>query len=204
MPKDPEEKKPKNEERPADAEAAPAEDQSVSETAAAVSTAEKELAEALAVATKKAEEYLANWQRTQADFTNYRRRTEQEKLDLGKYANERLLCEILPIVDDLELALNHIPAEHAKNDWVEGVKMVARKFQNTLEKQGVKPVCALGMNFDPNLHEALKQDKGKEGMVIAEVQKGYTFHDKLLRPSRVIVGSGEAEEKAAEDPPEKG
>jgi molecular chaperone GrpE len=153
---------------------------------------EKELAETK----QKAEEYLANWQRSQADFSNYRRRNEQEKLDLGKYANATLFCEILPVLDDLELALGHIPENHAKSDWVEGVRLVERKFKSILEKQGVKPVCALGMSFDPNLHEAIKQEKGKEGAVIAEVQKGYTLGERLLRPSRVIVGSGETEKKA--------
>jgi len=155
--------------------------------------AEKELEEAK----KKAEEYLASWQRTQADFMNYKRRTEQEKQDLGKYANATLFCDILPVLDDLERALDHIPEKYARHDWVEGVRLVERKFKNVLEKQGVKPVCALGMSFDPNLHEAIRQEKGEEGTVIGEVQKGYTLHDRLIRPSRVIVGSGE-EEKAEE------
>lgn len=165
--------------------------------AAASASLEKELAEAK----KKADEYLANWQRSQADFTNYRRRTEQEKLDLGKYANGTLFCDILPVLDDLELALNHVPDKYASMDWVEGVKLVEKKFKSILEKQGVKPVCALGMSFDPALHEAIKQEKGPEGAVIAEVQKGYTLGDRLLRPSRVIVGSGEeqVDEEAEEN-----
>jgi len=151
-----------------------------------------ELEKALAEQKSKTDEYLASLQRNQADFSNYRRRTEQEKADLGKYANFKLFCDILPVLDDIELALNHIPEEYAKHDWVEGVRLVERKFRTILEKQGVKPVCALGMAFDPNLHEAIKQEKGEEGAVIAEVQKGYTMGDKLLRPSRVIVGNGEA------------
>ena len=157
---------------------------------------EKELAEAK----HKAEDYLSSWQRSQADFANYRRRTEQEKQDLGKYANATLFCDILPILDDLELALNHIPEEHAKSDWVEGVRLVERKFRNILERQGVKPVCALGMAFDPKLHEAIRQEKGREGTVIAEVQKGYTLNDRLIRPSKVIVGVGEDVEKPEEEP----
>jgi molecular chaperone GrpE len=150
------------------------------------------LEKALAEQKSKTDEYLAALQRNQADFSNYRRRTEQEKADLGKYANFKLFCDILPVLDDIELALNHIPEEYSKHDWVEGVRLVERKFRTILEKQGVKPVCALGMAFDPNLHEAIKQEKGEEGAVIAELQKGYTMGDKLLRPSRVIVGNGEA------------
>lgn len=179
-PKDPEEQTNNPEEQP--------------ENNAAADTADidKDLAEAK----QKAEEYLSSWQRVQADFINYKRRTEQEKQELGKYANATLFCEILPVLDDLELALSHVPEEHEKSDWVEGVRLVERKFKNILEKQGVKPVCALGMDFDPALHEAMRQDKGPEGTVLSELQKGYTLHDRLLRPSRVIVGSGEEEGKA--------
>jgi molecular chaperone GrpE len=158
-------------------------------TAEGTANLETELAEAK----KKAEEYLASWQRSQADFTNYRRRAEQEKQDLGKYANAALFCDILPVLDDLERALNAIPEEYTDSDWVKGVRLVERKFRNILERQGVKPICALGMAFDPNLHEAIRQEKGPEGTVISEVEKGYTLGDKLLRPARVIVGSGEEE-----------
>jgi molecular chaperone GrpE len=150
-------------------------------------TLEKELAEAK----KKADEYLSNWQRSQADFSNYRRRMTQEQQDRLINANASLFCDILPVLDDLELAINHIPEEHARSKWVEGVRLVERKFKSILEKQGIKPICALGMAFDPALHEAIKQEKGPEGAVIAEVQKGYTLNGKLIRPSRVIVGSGE-------------
>jgi molecular chaperone GrpE len=165
------------------------------------------LEKALAETKQKAEEYLASWQRSQADFSNYRRRMAQEQQDRLLNANASLFCDILPVLDDLELAISHIPEEHAKNKWVEGVRLVERKFKSILDKQGVKPIFALGMAFDPKLHEAIKQEKGQEGAVIAEVQKGYTLNDKLIRPSRVIVGSGEDAEKPepnAEDASEDG
>jgi len=156
------------------------------------------LEQALAEEKKKAEEYLANWQRAQADFINYKRRTEQERQDFNSFANANLLCGILPVLDDLERALNAIPEEFSGDDWVEGVRLVERKFKTVLEGQGVKPICALNEPFDPKLHEALRQEKGKEGIVIAELQKGYTLHDKLLRPARVVVGTGEVETKEEE------
>lgn len=160
---------------------------------------EKELAEAK----QKAEEYLASWQRSQADFSNYRRRMVQEQQDRLINANASLFCDILPVLDDLELAISHIPEKHEKSGWVEGVRLVERKFKSILEKQGVKPICALGMAFDPSLHEAIKQEKGPEGSVIAEVQKGYTLNNKLIRPSRVIVGSGEKDQAKPEIEPEQ-
>jgi len=188
MPREPEEQEHREIEDAEDAAA-------VNDTAAATAALEKELAEAK----KQAEEYLASWQRSQADFSNYRRRMVQEQQDRLLNANASLFCDILPVLDDLELAVNHIPEKHAASGWVEGVRLVERKFKSILEKQGVKPVCALGMAFDPALHEAIKQEKGPEGSVIAEVQKGYTLNNKLIRPSRVIVGSGE-DVKAAEEP----
>jgi molecular chaperone GrpE len=151
--------------------------------------------QALAEEKKKSEEYLANWQRTQADFINYKRRNEQERQEFNSFANANLIRGLLPVLDDLERALNAIPEEFANHDWVEGVRMVERKFKTSLEGQGVKPIKALGETFDPNFHEALKHDKGKEGLVIEEFQKGYMLHDKLLRPSRVSVGNGEVEIK---------
>ncbi|OGO08053.1 MAG: nucleotide exchange factor GrpE [Chloroflexi bacterium RBG_13_57_8] len=149
-------------------------------------------------AEKKAAEYLAAWQRAQADFINYKRRSEQERQEFNSFANASLIRAILPVLDDLELALDHVPEEHAGTDWVKGVKLVERKFKTILEGQGVKPILALGMAFDPRIHEALRQDEGEEGVVIGELQKGYTLNDKLLRPARVVVGKGKAADNKEE------
>jgi len=154
---------------------------------------------ALAAEKKKAEEYLASWQRAQADFINYKRRNEQERLEFSRFANASLLLGLLPVLDDMERALAVIPPEFAGEKWVEGVRLVERKFKSSLEAQGVKPVLALGMAFDPKLHEAVRQDKGPEGMVIQEFQRGYTLNDKLLRPARVVVGSGEEDKPEPEN-----
>jgi molecular chaperone GrpE len=156
------------------------------------------LEQALAAEKKKAEEYLAAWQRAQADFVNYKRRTEQEKQDFNNYANAQLVLSILPVLDDLERALDAIPEQFAGHDWVEGVRLVERKFRTVLEGQGVKPVLALGMAFDPNYHEAMRQDKGEDGMVVGELQKGYMLNNKLLRPARVVVGSGGKKDRKKE------
>jgi molecular chaperone GrpE len=150
-----------------------------------------ELEKALAAEKKKAEEYLSSWQRAQADFINYKRRNEQERLEFSKFANASMLLGLLPVLDDLERALNSIPSEFAEQKWVEGVRLVERKFKSSLEIQGVKPILALGMAFDPNFHEAVRQDKGPDGMVLQEFQKGYTLNGKLLRPAKVVVGNGE-------------
>ncbi len=154
-----------------------------------------ELKQALAEEKEKAESYLANWQRAQADFINYKRRSEQEKEELSKFANLVLMLNLLSVLDDMERAFTSIPPKLAKLSWVDGIKLIERKLRASLEAQGLSPIKALGEPFDPHLHEAVRQDKGKEGIVIEEVQKGYKLHDRVIRPSRVVVGNGEVEEE---------
>jgi molecular chaperone GrpE len=151
------------------------------------------LRQALAEEKARAETNLAGWQRAQADFINYKQRSEQEKEELVKFANSLLMLNLLPILDDLERAFASIPARLAKLSWIDGVRLIEHKLQANLEAQGLSPIKALGEPFDPNLHEATRQDKGKEGIVIEEVQKGYKFRDRVIRPSKVVVGNGEEE-----------
>jgi molecular chaperone GrpE len=151
------------------------------------------LKEALAEAKAKAEANLAGWQRAQADFINYKKRSEQEKEEIGKFANSVLILNLLPVLDDLERAFVSIPPRMAKLSWVDGVKLIERKLWAVLEAQGLSPIKALGEPFDPRFHEAVRQDKGKEGIVIEEVQKGYILNDRVIRPTMVVVGNGEEE-----------
>mgnify|MGYP001600269145 CR=1 FL=1 len=153
----------------------------------------KELQQALAEEKEKAEKNLGNWQRAQADFSNYKRRADQEKEELGKFANSGLILSLLPFLDDLERALGSIPSELAEVSWVDGVKLIERKFLASLERQGISIIKSVGEHFDPRLHEAIKEDTGKEGIIIQEVQRGYKLNDRVLRPSRVVVGNGEEE-----------
>ena len=149
----------------------------------------------LAEANAKAEANLAGWQRAQADFINYKRRSEQERAEMAQFANSVIMLSLLPILDDFERAFVSIPPRLEKMSWVDGIKLVERKLWANLEAQGLTPIKALGQSFDPNLHEAVRQDKGKEGIVIEELQKGYTLYDRIIRPSKVVVGNGEKKEE---------
>ncbi len=149
------------------------------------------LKQALAAEKEKTEDYLANWQRAQADFINYKRRSEQEKEETIKFANTTLILTLLPVLDDLERALTSIPPRMAKTSWADGIRLIERKLRASLEAQGLSSIDAGGKPFDPNIHEAIREGKGKEGIVIEEVQKGYKFHDKIIRPTMVVVGNGE-------------
>ncbi|MFC2002661.1 nucleotide exchange factor GrpE [Chloroflexota bacterium] len=149
------------------------------------------LKQALAEEKARADTNLAGWQRAQADFINYKRRTEQEREEIGKLANLILVLNLMPILDDLERALTSIPDDPSGVSWADGIGLIDRKLRTTLEAQGLSPINALGEPFDPNLHEAMMQAKGEEGVVIEELEKGYKFHDKVIRPAKVVVGSGE-------------
>lgn len=153
------------------------------------------LKEALAEEKARAEGYLANWQRVQADFINYKRRSEQEREEFGKFANATLMFNLLPSLDDIERALASLPVKLANLTWVNGIRLIERKLQASLEMQGLQAIEALGKEFDPNLHEAVRQDTGKEGVIIEELQKGYQLHDRVIRPTMVVVGNGEEAEK---------
>ena len=139
----------------------------------------------LASARAQAADYEDRWKRATAEFINYKRRTEQERGDLLRGANGALILELLPVLDDLERALAHVPAEQAESEWVKGTRLVERKFRTILERQGVTAIEALGQPFDPAVHEAV----GGSGSIVAqEYQRGYRLHGRPLRPAMVVVG----------------
>ncbi|MCL2149761.1 MAG: nucleotide exchange factor GrpE [Dehalococcoidia bacterium] len=152
-----------------------------------VATLTKELDDAR----QRAEDYLISWQRAQADFTNIRRRLEQDKAEAIKYAEGDLILKLLLVLDDLDRAMKHAPPDLKSDGWVQGMEGIARKFKGVLEGAGLEEIAAMGLAFDPTLHEAVACLPGPEGMVIAEHDKGYRFKDRVLRPSRVAVGSSE-------------
>jgi molecular chaperone GrpE len=159
-----------------------------------VEAAGKDLAAALmelAEVKAKADANLAGWQRSQADFVNFRRRTEQEKEDAIRFANANLALRILPVLDDFERAVASLPSELSGNAWGDGMKHIERKLRTSLESAGLSPIQAMGEPFDPRFHEAITQGKGKEGMIVGELEKGYKFLDRVIRPSKVVVGNGE-------------
>jgi len=151
------------------------------------------LKQAFAEAKAKAESYLANWQRAQADFINYKRRAEQEKEELTKFASAMLILNLLPVLDDMERALASLSTRLAGLTWVDGIRLIYRKLQAVLEAQGLTQIQTAGERFDPALHEAVLQAEGEEGMIIEELQKGYKLHDRVIRPALVVVGKGKEE-----------
>jgi molecular chaperone GrpE len=127
--------------------------------------------------------------RVAADFDNYKKRAARERDEYVRGANERLVKELLPILDDLERALTAV-AEHEGAALEEGVRLVHRSLASVLERQGLKPIATEG-KFDPHVHEALlsQPSEAEEGSVIDVVQKGYTLGDRVVRPARVVIAS---------------
>ena len=157
----------------------------------------EDLASTLEQEKERADRNLANWQRAQADLSNYKKRVAQEKQDLAKFANAALIGSMLNLVDDFQRARSTIPDSILGMTWIEGLFLIERKLVSTLEAAGLSEIKALGEDFDPNLHEAVMHGGGPEGKIIEEFQRGYKLHDRVIRPTMVKVGQGEAQEEAA-------
>jgi molecular chaperone GrpE len=126
----------------------------------------------------------------QAEFENFKRLKMKEKQETLKYGNEALIREFIPIVDNLEMALDHASKTDDSKGVLEGVQLTLNEFLKVLEKSGITRVDAVGKTFDPNLHEAVYQEERDDvepDMVISEFQKGYLLNERLIRPSRVVL-----------------
>lgn len=150
----------------------------------------EELEAAVAALEQQAQEYLDGWQRERAAFANYRRRIDEERGTMTRVATEDLVCQLLPLLDDLDRASEAIPKEVTAHPWVQGVTLVQRKFHQLLESLGVERIEATGCKFDPEVHEAITHEETSthdEGDVIGEVLRGYRMGDRVLRCSVVRV-----------------
>jgi molecular chaperone GrpE len=149
----------------------------------------EKLQDQLAEKTREANENFDKWLRLRAEFENFKKRVQKEKADLMKFGNESLLKNMLPILDNLERAVDHGKEVKQNAPLLEGVEITLKQFLNTLERFGVKAVPAVGEVFDPEKHEAVSQAESDQepNRVISEIQKGYLFHDRLLRPAKVVV-----------------
>jgi molecular chaperone GrpE len=143
----------------------------------------------LAALEAERDEAIDRWKRAAADFDNYKKRAARERAEYLTLANERLVKELLPILDDLERALL-AAAEHEEAALEDGVRLVHRSLATLLERQGLQPIDTDGM-FDPHVHEALlsQPSEADEGSVIDVVQKGYRLGDRVVRPARVVIAA---------------
>ena len=138
---------------------------------------------------KEAQDNYDRFLRLSAEFENFKKRMEKEKNDAYKFGTENLIKELLPVLDNLERAIDHGEAKDPQG-LLEGVDLTLKGFLTALEKIGVSPVDASGKEFDPNLHEAVMVQEDAHhpaGTVLTQLQKGYTLHSRLIRPAMVVV-----------------
>jgi molecular chaperone GrpE len=152
-----------------------------------------ELEERLALLERERAEVIDDLKRVAADFDNYRKRVARDQEALVARAHERLVKELLPVLDDLERALV-AAEEHEEAQLEDGVRLVHRELRDALSKEGLVEIETDG-EFDPHVHEALLTQPSKEGdgAILQVIQKGYRLGDRVLRPARVVVSQGQAE-----------
>jgi molecular chaperone GrpE len=137
------------------------------------------------------------WLRERAELENFKKRLVREKADALRFANEGLVRDLLPVIDNLHRAVEHSRASREVDPIIAGVELVLRSFTEALERHGVQVVEARGQRFDPSQHEAIGQVESDQppNTVVDEHQRGYTLHDRLLRPALVTVGKAPAAER---------
>lgn len=173
-------------------------DNDQSETLAADAEVENDIQDKLEAAQKELKEAQDRVLRVSAEFENYKKRSAREMASHRKYANETLIKALLPVVDNLELAIQSAKENgKAEDGLLQGIEMTRKEILKVFEKFGVTPVEAEGKPFDPSVHEAAMQEASEtfpENTVIREFQKGYMIQERLLRPSMVVVSKGEETE----------
>jgi len=184
-------------------------EEQVTESAAEEAAAETETAaeppleEQLAASKAEAQKNWDLYLRERADLENFRRRAQREKEDLSRFANENIIREIIPVVDNLERAVAHARQEGGDNEGLlQGVEMTLSMFAKALDKFGVTPIKTIGEPFDPSRHEAIGQVESTEhapNTVVHEMQKGYLLSSRLLRPAMVMLAKAPAAEASAAD-----
>lgn len=150
------------------------------------------LQEALKEEQEKSNDYLSRLKYLQADFENYRKRTEKEIREAAKVSNEKLIISLLEAIDELELALHSGRETENKQALLDGVEMTLKKMYASLEREGLVKIEAVGRSFDPKLHEVVMKvptQEHNEGVVLEEIRKGFMLREKVIRPSMVKIAT---------------
>lgn len=141
---------------------------------------------------EKIGELTAGWQRTQADFVNYKKQAADDKVKYCRSANANLIYELLPVLDNFQLAAKHIPENLESDNWTQGIKQIEKQFEDILSQEGLERIETVGTQFDPNFHEAIEhvESDKPEDEITEEILSGYKFDDEVIRPARVKVSRG--------------
>jgi len=138
----------------------------------------------------KKNEYFAGWQREKADFINYKQKELTRLQELLISVKEGFALELLPVIDNFSLAEKTIPEAEKGNNSIKGLILIKKQLEGVLKSLEIEEIDTLNQKFDPNLHEAIEEIEGEEGMIIEEIEKGYKIKDKIIRPAKVKIGKG--------------
>lgn len=138
---------------------------------------------------KERDEYLAGWQRAKADFINHKREELERMQEIMKFAEEEMILKMLSILDDFQLAENHLSDQEKENEKIKGILQIKKRIDELLKNSSVEEIKSVGEKFDPNFHEAveLAESDKESGTIIEELQKGYLMAGRVIRPSKVKV-----------------
>jgi len=138
---------------------------------------------------ERAEEYLMGWKREKADFVNYKKQKEGEMAEFREFAREDLLLGLLPVVDNFDLAVKHLPPELENSDWAQGILHIKIQLEGFLKEAGAEEIKSVGEKFNPEYHEVVGKEKSEEDedVIVGEVRKGYLIKGKVVRAARVKI-----------------
>lgn len=137
----------------------------------------------------KIAELTSGWQRTQADFLNYKKQAADERLKLISSAGADIVEQLLPVLDHFQLAAKHLPKELETDNWTQGIKQIEKQFENILFDNGLERIESIGQEFNPQIHEAVEEIESEKpaGTVVEEILSGYKYSGEVLRPAKVKV-----------------
>lgn len=152
----------------------------------------KELNKKIVELEQKINELTFGWQRTQADFTNFKKQSAEDKIKFCASANADLIYNLLPVLDNFALAAKHIPKNLENDNWAQGIRQIEKQFEDILSSEGLERIKTVGTKFNPHLHEAVEHvlsDK-PEDEIVEEVLAGFKFNDEVIRAAKVKVAKG--------------
>jgi len=137
----------------------------------------------------KITELTSGWQRTQADFLNFKKQAANERLKLISSAGADIVEQLLPVLDHFQLAAKHLPKELETDNWAQGIKQIEKQFENILFENGLARIDSVGQEFNPQIHEAVEEIESEKpaGTVVEEILSGYRYAGEVLRPAKVKV-----------------
>jgi len=142
----------------------------------------------LEVLQKQCQEYLEGWQRAKADYANLKKESEEKQKEIASFVKTSLVIELIPVLDNFEKAIAHVPEDQKNQNWVTGIFHIKKQLEDLIAGSGLEKIKTVGEKFDPEVHEAFSSEEGEEGIILKEISSGYKLNGKTVVPAKVVVG----------------